>query len=395
LFLRASAEIAAGLLKIADKETDLTRKTLYQSWATKALDSLATMQIQTGPCAGAFPFPDLRTYGDPTFSSIIQNFMLFCGADSVNVLQNGWIINDKGRGEFKFDAGVIANAYYEAYNYTGNINYKNIAISIGNYLKPLKFNRNYNYNTFVSLGLTRAYQLNNDITFLDRAIKNIRYGVLPGQIANGRWVDGHNANSRYHSVIIQNIVPTIQLIPALNIYKGSLDTMTYKAIKNIVDYSYNCNSATGYRWLIKAYGLNSSIIPQTLRDSITDLIGKHINQSAINGKYLDIPTMGEYLELLSLITGVNEITFPIGLKVNIFPNPTNEITNLVFNVSESDNIILSLYNINGQLIKIIDQGQKTKGTYSYQIDLSTFESGVYVLTLQTNKRKYTQKIIKS
>jgi flagellar hook assembly protein FlgD len=105
--------------------------------------------------------------------------------------------------------------------------------------------------------------------------------------------------------------------------------------------------------------------------------------------------MGEYLELLSLITGVNEITFPIGLKVNIFPNPTNEITNLVFNVSESDNIILSLYNINGQLIKIIDQGQKTKGTYSYQIDLSTFESGVYVLTLQTNKRKYTQKIIKS
>jgi len=31
LFLRASAEIAAGLLKIADKETDLTRKALYQS----------------------------------------------------------------------------------------------------------------------------------------------------------------------------------------------------------------------------------------------------------------------------------------------------------------------------------------------------------------------------
>ena len=395
LFLRASAEIAAGLLKIADKETDLTRKTLYQTWATRALDSLATMQIQSGPSAGAFPFPDLRVYGDPTFSPIIQNFMFFCGADSVNVLQNGWIINDKGTGEFKFDAGVIANAYYEAYNYTGNINYKNIAISIGNYLKPLRFNKNYNYNTFVSLGLTRAYQLNNDITFLDRAIKNIRYSVLPGQIANGRWVDGHNANSRYHSIIIQNIVPTIQLIPALNIYKGSLDTMTYKAVKNFVDYSYNCNSATGYRWLMKAYGLNLSIIPQTLKDSIKDLIGRHINQSAINGKYLDIPTMGEYLELLSLLSGFDEITFPIGLKVNIFPNPTSGITNLTFNVSESDNIILSLFNINGQLIKSIDQGQKTKGTYSYQIDLSTFPSGVYVLTLQTNKKKYSQKIIKS
>jgi len=395
LFLRASAEIAAGLLKIADKETDLARKTLYQTWATRALDSLATMQVQSGPSAGAFPFPDLRVYNDPTFSPIIQNFMLFCGADSVNVLQNGWIINDKGTGEFKFDAGVIANAYYEAYTYTGITNYKNIAISIGNYLKPLKFNRNYNYNTFVSLGLTRTYQLNNDITFLDRAIKNIRYSVLPGQITNGRWVDGHNANSRYHSIIIQNIITTIQLIPSLNIYKGSLDTMTYKAVKNLVDYSYNCNSATGYRWLMKASGLNLSIIPQTLKDSINDLIGRHINQSAMNGKYLDIPTMGEYLELLSLSSGSDDINFPIRLKVNIFPNPTSGFTNLAFNVSASDSIILSLYNLNGQLLKSIDQGQKKKGTYSYQIDLSTFPSGVYVLTLQTNKRKYAQKIIKS
>lgn len=395
LFLRASAEIATGLLKIADKETDLVRKALYQSWATRALDSLATMQIQNGSCMGAFPFPDLRTYNDPTFTPIIQNFMSSCGSDSVNVLQNGWIINDKGIGEFKFDAGVIANAYYEAYNYTGNVNYKNIAISIGNYLKPLKFNRNYNYNTFVSLGLTRAYELTNDITYLDRAIKNIRYAVLPGQTSNGRWVDGHNANSRYHSIIIQNIIPTIQLLPNSNILKGALDTMTYKAVKNFVNYSYSCNSATGYRWLIKAYWLNSSIIPQTLKDSITDLIGKHINQSAINGKYLDVPTMGDYFELLSLINGLNEIPFPISLKINIFPNPTNKFTNLVLNITELENVVLSLYNINGQLIKNIDQGQKSKGTYSYQIDLTSFPSGVYILTLQTNNRTYFQKIIKS
>jgi len=43
LFLRAPAEIAAGLLKIANYETDLNRKTLYQSWAKSALDSLATV----------------------------------------------------------------------------------------------------------------------------------------------------------------------------------------------------------------------------------------------------------------------------------------------------------------------------------------------------------------
>jgi type IX secretion system substrate protein len=390
IFLRASAEIATGLLKIADKETDLTRKTLYQSWATKALDSLATMQLPNG----AFPFPDLRMYGDPVFSSVIQNFLNNVGADSVNVLQNGWIIDDKGTGEFKFDAGVIANAYYEAYNYTGNINYKNIAVATGSYLDSLNFNLNYNYNTFASLGLTRAYQLTNDTSYLERAIKTLRYSVFPGQISNGRWVDGHNANSRYHSIIIQNIVPTINLLPSSHIYKEDLDSMTQKAVRNMVEYTYNCGSATGFRWLLKAHQLNASLISNSLIDSISDLIGQHINQSVINGKYLDIPSMGEYIELLDLITGINNITYPIGLKVNIFPNPTNDFVNLAFNLSENVNIHLTIHNTNGQLINTIDQGKKTVGSYSYQIDLTNQENGTYFLTLKINGEKYTQKIIK-
>lgn len=395
IFLRASAEIAAGLLKIADKETDLTRKALYQSWASRALDSLATMQIQSGPSKGAFPFPDLRTYGDPVFTTIIQNFLNGCGNDSVNVLKGGWIVDDKGTGEFKFDAGVIANAYYEAYQYTGNINYKNIAIAVGDYLKPLKFNLNYNYNTFVSLGLTRAFQLTHDTTYLNRAIINLRFAVYPGQIENGRWVDGHNANSRYHSIIIQNMVPTIQLIPTTNIYKNDLEKMTYKAIKNLTDYTYNCHSATGYRWLLKAYGLNASILPQTLKDSITDLLGQHVNQSAINGKYLDIPTMGEYIELLGFFSGLHDVNSPLYTGGHVYPNPTNGLTNLVFTLPETENIILSLSDIHGTQIKILDQGKKTKGTYTYQVDLSPFPCGIFVLTLNTTKQKYTQKIIRS
>jgi hypothetical protein len=387
LFLRASAELASGLLKISDKETDITRKNLYKAWAMRALDSLATMQLPNG----AFPFPDLRPYGDPTFGPIIQNFMFYCGADSVNVLQNGFIVSDKNTGEYKFDAGVIANAYFEAYQYTGKVSYKNIAISIGNYLKPLKFNLNYNYNTFASLGLTRAYQLTNDTSYLNRAIKNIRYCVYPGQISNGRWADGHNANSRYHSVIIQNIVPTINLIPASHPYKSKLDSMAYNAVKNLVRYSYTCNSATGYRWLMKGLALN---IPQTLKDSIKDLIGKHINQSTINGKYLDIPTMGEYLELLGFVNGLHEITFPLDLKVNLYPNPTTGITNLIYEIKESDDVYIFISDMNGKQVKVIDQSKKTKGTYSNQMDLTDLQNGIYFLTLKVGKKKYTEKIIK-
>ncbi len=84
IFLRASAEIAVGLLNIGAKETNSTRKANYESWAIKALDGLATMQLSSG----AFPFPDLIMYGDPVFSDIIQIFLEGVGADSVIVLLN-------------------------------------------------------------------------------------------------------------------------------------------------------------------------------------------------------------------------------------------------------------------------------------------------------------------
>ena len=390
IFLRASAEVAVGLLKIAEKETDLTRKALYQSWANRALDSLATMQLPNG----AFPFPDLRPYGDPVFSPIIKNYLNSLEADSSMVLVEGWIIDDSNTGEFKFDAGVIGNAYYEAYVYTGNIQYKNIALSVANYMMPLKMNVNYNYNTFVSLALTRGYQLNNDTNYLNRAIINLRYGLHPGQLTNGRWVDGHNANSRYHNLIIYNIAPTINLIPSTSPYNADLDTMTVRAIQNLLNYSNSCGSATGFRWLISAYLLDSTLYSTATRNQIINLIGRHINQAAINAKYLDVQSMGLYIELLNLLSTGLDINFPINLKTNIYPNPFYDQTNIVFELPNPQKIEVSLYDNAGKLIRIIDSGEKIKGIYNYNINCTNLTAGIYFIVLKTETGKLSSKIIK-
>jgi len=389
LFLRASAEIAVGLLQIAEKETDASRKNRYQNWALRALDSLATMQLPSG----AFPFPDLRDYSDPVFTSVIQNFINNCGADSINVLQNGWIIDDKNSGEFKFDAGVIANAYYQAYQLTGNQNYKNIAISVGQYLMPLSFNLNFNYNTFASLGLTRAYQLTNDLTYLNRAQKTLRYAVFPGQLLNGKWVDGHNARAKYQSVMIQNCVPTLAVLSNSDLYYNEIKTMTNRAVQSMTNDVYTCESATGFRWLLRGFTLNSSVISIGLKDSITTLIGRHINQAAINGKYLDVPTMGEYLELLNEFTGSISISYPIDLKVFVYPNPVSASTKLVFSLKESDLIQLQVVNSLGENIKMLDAGKKTAGTFSYDLDVQNFANGVYYFQLVTSTKKYSQRFV--
>lgn len=379
LFLRASAEIAVGLLQIADKETDLSRKAQYELWATRALDSLATMQLPNG----AFPFPDLREYGDATFGPIIQNFLNACGDDSVLVLQNGWIVDDRGTGEFKFDAGVIADAYYQAFLYTGNTDYRDRAISIADYLQSLTFNFNYNYNTFVVLGLTRAYQLTADDTYLNRAVRNLRYSVYPGQLENGRWVDGHNANSRYHSIIVRNSAPIIPLIPVSDSYKTALDSMTSKAVKNLLDYSMICGSVTGYRWLMKAYQLPSSVIPNTLHDSISDQIGRHINQSVSDASYLDVPTMGEYLELLSVV-GLNEQVNEAELMS--YPNPFTETLNVSFQLADAGEVSVQLVDLIGKVVYLQQFTATTLGKHEVVLTPDRLAKGMYRLVLNTGNQ---------
>lgn len=390
IILRTSAEVAVGLLKIADKETDLTRKSLYQFWANRALDSLASMQLPNG----AFPFPDLRPYGDPVFSPIIQNYLNSLGLDSSLVLIGGWIIDDRNTGQFKFDAGVIGNAFYEAYVYTGKIKYKNIALAVANYMMPLKMSLNYNYNTFVSLALTRGYQLSNDTNYLNRAVINLRYGLKPGQLANGRWVDGHNANSRYHNIIIYNSVPTINLIPSTSPYKAELDTMMVKAIQNLLNYSNSCGAATGFRWVMSAYILDSKLYTATTRNLIIDLIGRHINQAAINGKYLDCQSMGLYIELLNMLALGIDLNADIKIKSNSCPNPFTDQTQVMFEIPIAQNVNVSLYDSNGQLITVIDKGSKNKGTHNYIINGSHLRAGIYYVVLRTDTGYFSSKIIK-
>lgn len=382
LFLRTSAEFASGLLKIANNETDLIRKNLYQSWAKQTFDSLLTKQLANG----AFPFPDLRTYNDPIFTSIIQNYISSLGADSINVLQNGWIIDDNETGEFKFDAGIIANSFYEAYYFLNDENYKDAVISIGNYLKNLKFNTNYNYNSFSVLGLTRAFQLSNDSSYLERAIKNLRFSVSPGQLSNGRWLDGHNASSRYHSIIIQNSSAILSLIPDNHPYKNTIDSMYFLANKNIVNQTLTCGSSTGFNWLMKNYLHFNHLFTESFNDSISILIGKQINQAANFGDYLNVALIGDYLELLNSIVSSNEIN-PHKHFFKLLPNPFD---NEILIINETNKLInFQVFDLVGT--KILDHKSDNNPII---IDLLNFNSGSYIFVLSCENEVSVKKIIK-
>lgn len=377
--LRAGAEVCIGLIRIANAETDLTRRNLYLQWATDGLDSLLTMQLPNG----AFPFPDLRPYGDPVFTPIINNYMQSLGADSVNVLINGWIIDDRGTGEFKFDAGVIGGAFAEAYQFTGDTNYRNAALRTAAYCDTLRMNTNYNYNTFQAYALSFGYVIapqNSDWTLNTDTL--LRYSVLPGQITNGRWMDGHNAKSVYHNIIIHNTAAILMNSSATNPHFDTLSAMLNRSLRNFLSQYYSCDASVGFDGLLRAWKLGTNIVPLSLHDSIGDVIGNYINRAAIDGAFLDVYTMGLYLDAqlnLSSVTEAEEKSI-----FSAYPNPaSDELTLYIENASEGSSV--SIYNAVGALV--LKLPVQTGGTTSLlHISVAEFPSGIYTAVLENDSR---------
>lgn len=379
--LRAGAEISIGLIRIALAETDLARRNLYLQWATDGLDSLLTMQLANG----AFPFPDLRTYNDPVYTPIINNYLQSLGSDSVNVLINGWIIDDSGTGEFKFDAGVIGGAFAEAFLFTGDTNYRNAALKVAAYMDTLRMNTNYNYNTFQTYGLAFGYALAPGNTqWTMHADSILRYSVLPGQLPNGRWMDGHNARSVYHSIIIHNVSATLLYAPASNQWQDTLSQLLCSSLRNFLAYENSCDASSGFDGLLRAWRLNTSIVPQTLHDSLTNLIGQYINNAvSTGGDYLDVYTMGLYLEVTANLLNVSPPTSPANIGCNVFPDPANDVITLQYISDDAGTAHIEVINSAGQLVDAFTNEHNVEGTNSVSYACAQLPEGMYFMRVTT------------
>jgi serine protease len=86
-----------------------------------------------------------------------------------------------------------------------------------------------------------------------------------------------------------------------------------------------------------------------------------------------------------------ELPLATAIKGN-YPNPFNPATTLVYELSQSGNISLSIYNLIGQRIATVYDGFKLAGTHQLVIDASKYGSGVYFVRMAANDRVYTHKM---
>lgn len=100
---------------------------------------------------------------------------------------------------------------------------------------------------------------------------------------------------------------------------------------------------------------------------------------------------------LQIIEGTNSIddrVIPteITLQQN-YPNPFNPTTTISFSIPADNHVKLSVYNIEGQLVKELVNGKMAKGIHNIDFNAESYISGEYIYTLEANGEKISNKML--
>jgi len=139
------------------------------------------------------------------------------------------------------------------------------------------------------------------------------------------------------------------------------------------------NSTATYLWLENCNSTGTQISGET-------------NQTfnVLNtGNYAVIVTEGNcidtsdcyFVQLSGLDNTINQPNF------TIYPNPANHVVSIESNISQGEFVTLSMFDITGKLMI----QNKFKG--KLQLDISSIESGIYVIRLQANSEVFTQQLV--
>jgi hypothetical protein len=85
---------------------------------------------------------------------------------------------------------------------------------------------------------------------------------------------------------------------------------------------------------------------------------------------------------------------PLGFSLaDNYPNPFNPLTTIEFNMTETGQANLSVYDLSGQLVETLIDGLVNSGVHSVAFDARDLSSGVYFYTLSTDNGVQTKKMV--
>jgi hypothetical protein len=82
------------------------------------------------------------------------------------------------------------------------------------------------------------------------------------------------------------------------------------------------------------------------------------------------------------------------LKAKIFPNPAQDFVNVEFTLTQTEDINMVIYNLNGQVVKTVSEGKLGVGEQKRQVNISDLPYGNYILQITTTNEQVVLPIVK-
>ena len=130
-------------------------------------------------------------------------------------------------------------------------------------------------------------------------------------------------------------------------------------------------------------------------------------QDVQTGTVLGVPSSGDPADIFQL---TNPSALMIGLSLNqdasltennntisvsnMFPNPTTGSTAVNYTLKNASEVSINVVDVAGKLVYSSTEGTQVAGKHTSTIDASSFNTGVYYVTITTNDSQVTKKLIK-
>jgi len=113
---------------------------------------------------------------------------------------------------------------------------------------------------------------------------------------------------------------------------------------------------------------------------------------------VDVPSVGSITVYVDGVTGVAETPTPPLLATSCFPNPFEAATSIKFSLAEPAAVTLSVFDLQGRLVKRILTAELSAGTHRYDWDGADADSkpvspGVYLYQLNAGGQTVTRKVL--
>lgn len=76
-----------------------------------------------------------------------------------------------------------------------------------------------------------------------------------------------------------------------------------------------------------------------------------------------------------------------------YPNPFRNETTIRFEVKEAQNLKLSVLNVLGQSVRVLENGWKEEGVYEKRFEADDLPSGIYICVLESRSGRITKRMV--